>query len=231
MFNVVKLQSLKLPNRKTLPSLLQHLFKMSMLSKLVSWRDFLSDYIHSSIPESEEKRKQFKYAAIASISIVSISCLVQYGRIRKRNKANKALDAYFSSTYHSARDKFRDAVSKIKSAKHHAIVIDTECDLSIDLCFIEGDRQSKHVMLHFCGTHGVEGFAGSAIQIHLLKHTIPQILNSTIDRERPHILFVHALNSYGMSQNRRFSKSNIDLNRNCILSNRELWNEVFPFIF
>jgi len=50
--------------------------------------------------------------------------------------------------------------------------------------------------------------------------------NETMDRERPHILFVHALNSFGMSTNRRFTKSNIDLNRNCIISNRDLWNEI-----
>jgi len=166
---------------------------------------------------------------IGSISVVSISCLIQYVRSQKRQKANDALDPYFSATYHSAREKFRDAVSQIDGAKHHSIVIDTECDLSIDLCFIAGDHQSKHVVVHLSGTHGVEGYAGSAIQIHLLKHTIPQLLSETMDRERPHILFVHALNSYGMNANRRFTKSNIDLNRNCIISNPtkpDLWNEI-----
>jgi len=182
--------------------------------------------VHSTITGTEQKRKRFAFLATGCVSILSISCLIHYVRVYKRNKANQALEPYFSSTYHSARDKFRDAAASIDCAKQHAIVIDTECDLSIDLCYVPGHSQSKHVLLHFSGTHGVEGFAGSAIQIHLLKHAVPEMLSSTMDRERPHILFVHALNSYGMSTNRRFSKSNIDLNRNCIISNRDKWNEI-----
>ena len=100
-----------------------------MYSTLVSWRDVISDYVHSTIGKSESKRKRFQYAAIGSLSIISISCLIQYVRLQKRNKANKALDPYFSSTYHSARDKFREAASNIDAAQQHAIVIDTECDL------------------------------------------------------------------------------------------------------
>ena len=146
-------------------------------------------------------------------------------RIQTRNKKNEALKTYFSDTYHAARKKFREAASGISIAKQHAIVIDTETDLSIDLCYIPGDAQSKHVMLHFSATHGVEGYAGSAIQIYLLQHSIHKILSDNTDRLRPHILFIHTLNPYGMAYNRRWNKANIDLNRNCILD-QNIWNKV-----
>lgn len=60
------------------------------------------------------------------------------------------------------------------------------------------------------GTHGVEGYLGSALQRHHLE---------TIDADRtmgPTVLFVHALNPYGFSWVRRVNEDNVDLNRNFI---------------
>lgn len=59
------------------------------------------------------------------------------------------------------------------------------------------------------GVHGVEGFAGSAIQIAWLE--------SFAGEKHPTIVLVHAVNPYGMANGRRFDQSNVDLNRNAIL--------------
>ena len=61
------------------------------------------------------------------------------------------------------------------------------------------------------GTHGVEGFTGSAIQIGLLQEAIASNLPPDIA-----LLFIHAINPYGFAHLRRFNEDNVDLNRNFI---------------
>ena len=62
----------------------------------------------------------------------------------------------------------------------------------------------------FSGTHGVEGFAGSAIQNAIID-------KSNITREDPSLptlVIVHVLNPFGMANLRRWNENNVDLNRN-----------------
>ncbi len=81
--------------------------------------------------------------------------------------------------------------------------------LYIDLAEV-GPEDSDSVIIVVSGTHGVEGYLGSALQRYHLE---------TIDRERttgPALVFVHALNPYGFSWVRRVNEDNVDLNRNFI---------------
>ncbi|MBT8359839.1 MAG: DUF2817 domain-containing protein [Desulfobacterales bacterium] len=59
------------------------------------------------------------------------------------------------------------------------------------------------------GTHGVEGFAGSAIQTGLLLQGIVATLPPNVG-----LVMIHAINPYGFAHLRRFNEANIDLNRN-----------------
>ena len=59
------------------------------------------------------------------------------------------------------------------------------------------------------GTHGVEGFAGSALQVGLLDEGIQNELSP-----ESAVLMIHAINPYGMAHLRRFNEDNVDLNRN-----------------
>jgi hypothetical protein len=60
------------------------------------------------------------------------------------------------------------------------------------------------------GLHGVEGFAGSAIQHQLLA---AQLESLDLPRDTS-VLLLHALNPYGFAWVRRVNESNVDLNRN-----------------
>jgi hypothetical protein len=60
------------------------------------------------------------------------------------------------------------------------------------------------------GTHGVEGYCGSALQTHWLTHH-----HATRPTET-RVVMLHALNPYGFSWVRRVNEDNIDLNRNFI---------------
>ena len=75
------------------------------------------------------------------------------------------------------------------------------------------------------GVHGVEGYAGSAVQIWFLReilHEQQKILSqpgqqcdkSTWDTRQ--IMLIHAVNPFGMRNFRRFNENNCDLNRNAL---------------
>ncbi len=82
-------------------------------------------------------------------------------------------------------------------------------DLSIDVAEF-GPADAESVLLIVSATHGVEGFAGSALQRRWLEeHTA----------ERPadvRVVMVHAFNPYGFAWVRRVNEDNVDLNRNFI---------------
>jgi hypothetical protein len=81
-------------------------------------------------------------------------------------------------------------------------------DLFIDIAWF-GAREPERVLVHSSGLHGVEGFAGSAIQLQLL-NTLPPIPSNGA------LVLVHILNPYGMAWLRRVNEENVDLNRNCL---------------
>ncbi|MEO0495100.1 MAG: DUF2817 domain-containing protein [Actinomycetota bacterium] len=73
-----------------------------------------------------------------------------------------------------------------------------------------GPADAARRVLVVSGTHGVEGYCGSAMQTGWLR---------TMAAERPddvRIVVLHALNPYGFSWVRRVNEDNIDLNRNFI---------------
>jgi Protein of unknown function (DUF2817) len=80
--------------------------------------------------------------------------------------------------------------------------------LGIDIAWF-GEEQPRRVVLHSSGLHGVEGFAGSAIQIQTLRD-LPRVPDDTA------LVLVHILNPYGMSWLRRVNANNVDLNRNSL---------------
>ena len=66
--------------------------------------------------------------------------------------------------------------------------------------------------MHSAGVHGVEGYAGSAVQLKLLE----KFASSTRGDDHPTVVLVHAVNPYGMAHFRRFNENNVDLNRNAL---------------
>ncbi|MEE2750218.1 MAG: DUF2817 domain-containing protein [Myxococcota bacterium] len=121
---------------------------------------------------------------------------------------------YFSENYSTARSRFRDAAAAA-GATLHSLPLDAQGpdseELTIDIALL-GSENPERVLLHSCGLHGVEGFAGSAIQLSLLENP-PEIPESSA------LVMVHPLNPYGMAWKRRVNESNVDLNRNFLAPN------------
>lgn len=72
-----------------------------------------------------------------------------------------------------------------------------------------GDPEAGRALVVQSGVHGVEAFAGSAIQCSLLDE-LPALRADTA------LVLVHVVNPWGMSWLRRVNSSNVDLNRNCL---------------
>ncbi len=120
--------------------------------------------------------------------------------------------APLSTSYVDARTAFLDAAAaagaRIESHRHPLQGLQGE-DLFVDVAEV-GPADAQDVILVVSGTHGVEGYCGSALQREHL---------TTLDASQagsPTLVFVHALNPYGFSWVRRVNEDNIDLNRNFV---------------
>jgi len=117
--------------------------------------------------------------------------------------------SYFSPDYFTARDRFRDSASRA-GARLEALPLKSKGpegqELTIDIASLGSDN-AERVLVHSSGLHGVEGFAGSAIQLQLLQN-FPHLARDAA------LILVHILNPYGMAWLRRVNENNVDLNRN-----------------
>ncbi len=82
-------------------------------------------------------------------------------------------------------------------------------ELAVDVAYL-GPEAPERLLVVSSGIHGVEGFAGSALQHRLLREQLDG-LELPADTG---LLVVHALNPWGFAWLRRVNESNVDLNRN-----------------
>lgn len=118
----------------------------------------------------------------------------------------------FSAGYAEARHKFLEA------AQHQGWGATSYLNPKVrgpegELLFTDvveiGDITAPAALFLVSGTHGVEGYFGSAAQIDALNRGITA-------PEGMKIVMVHAINPYGFAWNRRVTEDNVDLNRNFI---------------
>lgn len=134
---------------------------------------------------------------------------------------------YFSQGYAEARGKFRAAVRAAggELTTHHqpaaapddATAEVTGLDrgdgrepLSTDAAWF-GPAEARRLLLAQSGTHGVEGFCGSGIQIGWLSEERARRLPADTA-----MLLIHAINPHGFAWQRRVNEENVDLNRNFV---------------
>lgn len=119
----------------------------------------------------------------------------------------------FNSKYSKARQNFLAAASAqatlSKSWQHPLRGIAGE-KLYLDLVWF-GDLAAKKVLLLISGTHGIEGYCGSGIQVGSMRTGWHLQADSNVA-----IAMIHGLNPHGMSHLRRVNEDGVDLNRNFI---------------
>jgi len=121
------------------------------------------------------------------------------------------MDQLFSETYTQARARFQQAAEKAGLMCTSRVMEEKGVEgeeLAIDVVCL-GAREPRQLVIISSGAHGVEGFAGSAIQIGLMAEDRVQNLPDDLA-----IVLVHALNPHGMSWGRRECEDGTDLTRN-----------------
>jgi hypothetical protein len=123
---------------------------------------------------------------------------------------------YFKDTYAESRLAFRENADKLK-ARFDSVEVFSQLvpskidnDLTIDFCYVPAKRDKSKLLILSSGTHGIEGFTGSAAQNMIMSE-----LTDSLTLSSTGILFIHSLNPYGFKYLRRVTENNIDLNRNC----------------
>jgi Protein of unknown function (DUF2817) len=123
------------------------------------------------------------------------------------------ISEFFATSYAEARGKFRDAArtagAALESYANPAPGPDG-VDLSTETAWL-GPRQAERILIVMSGTHGVEGFCGSGLQVALLEWGFARELAQGLA-----LLMIHALNPNGFAWIRRVTEGNVDLNRNFV---------------
>lgn len=120
---------------------------------------------------------------------------------------------YFPQDYFSGRRRFRE-LALAAGAAQGTYDLDAKGPsdefLTIDSAYLGPERPPLLVILS-SGTHGIEGYTGSALQQLFLNEFARQF-----PRDRIGVLLVHAVNPYGFAHRRRANENNVDLNRNAL---------------
>ncbi|HKU17051.1 MAG TPA: DUF2817 domain-containing protein [Steroidobacteraceae bacterium] len=121
----------------------------------------------------------------------------------------------FSDDYQMARRRFLEAATAAGARLEHHQLSGHKGpdgkDLFMDAAWI-GPADADVVLVSVCGTHGAEGFAGSAAQIDwLLTHAPRPSLPARVAA-----LLVHAVNPYGFAHLMRTNENGVNLNRNSV---------------
>lgn len=122
------------------------------------------------------------------------------------------MNDYFSSTYAEARQKL---LKKANTLNLHVFSYENPQkgphgeDLCTDVVRI-GAEDASRVLIVESSLHGLEGYAGSAVQLAVLDAVSLDPADDTA------LVIVHAINPWGFAWNRRFNEDNIDLNRHFI---------------
>ena len=120
----------------------------------------------------------------------------------------------FSFSYAEAREKFlaaaRAAGAQLTHYPHPGERGPDGEALYLDAAVL-GPPQAPNLLVAGCGTHGIEGFSGSAAQTAWMEDGGAQRIP-----EGAVVLFLHALNPWGFAHRQRVTEENVDLNRNFV---------------
>ncbi len=122
----------------------------------------------------------------------------------------------FPSSYRVARERLLEAVSRVSTRL--PVLVDSRSlmtrgpdgeTLALDFIVL-GARQPTRALVVSSGTHGGEGYLGSAVQLLVAQRLLPSLVLAPDQA----VILLHAINPYGYAWHRRVNEDNIDLNRN-----------------
>jgi Protein of unknown function (DUF2817) len=132
---------------------------------------------------------------------------------QRRCSGEKRVEGCFSEDYVEARAKFLAAADQAGAVTSRFMLQQRGPDggeLATDVAWL-GPSEAQRVLVTLSGTHGVEGFFGSATQTEWLRRAKANQLPKNMA-----VMHVHAINPYGFAWLRRTNEDNVDINRNWV---------------
>ena len=122
--------------------------------------------------------KRATMCGVMLLTMINIGC-VGKNRPSATREVHMELESIFSESYQEARKKFlaaaNEAGAEVESFEHPARDLTGE-SLHADLALL-GPKNAESTLVLISATHGVEGFAGSAVQTGLLRGGIAGRVN------------------------------------------------------
>ena len=131
-------------------------------------------------------------------------------------EVNQTVQKYFHNSYDDSKSAFIAQANSLKtkfdSVQLFSRNVPSKIDnnLTIDFCYVPAQKETEKLIIITSGTHGVEGYVGSAVQQMLMS----EILTGEI-LDEVGVLLVHSVNPFGFKYSRRVTENNVDFNRNC----------------
>jgi hypothetical protein len=127
------------------------------------------------------------------------------------------VSALFPGSYEESRARFRGEIHRVRQLwpgarlGGHRLALAEDDDLTID--WIEADplERREKLLILTTGEHGIEGRVGSAMLRLFLEEFLRRLAPQSTG-----LLFVHAINPWGMKHGRTANARNVDLNRNFV---------------
>lgn len=119
----------------------------------------------------------------------------------------------FPKNYEDARERFIALCEKVpgpKSIASWAVPSVLGENLTVDTLYLPSTQKAKTLFVIISGVHGLEAYAGHAIQAMALTELLP-----SVDRAKAGFFFIHSLNPFGFKHHRRGTEGSVNLNRNC----------------
>ncbi|TXR50579.1 DUF2817 domain-containing protein [Phyllobacterium endophyticum] len=133
------------------------------------------------------------------------------------------MKSLFSDNYAQARDRFLELTDGTSYLSKYSGPNGEK--LFTDSAWV-GRKDAENLLVLVSGTHGVEGYCGSAAQLSLLHSNLIKKQDNSVA-----ILLIHSLNAYGFAWDRRVTAEGCDLNRNFVDFSQPLpENEDYEFL-
>lgn len=129
---------------------------------------------------------------------------------------NQTVQQYFQNSYVESRSAFlvqaNNLKTKFDSVQLFSRNVPSKIDnnLTIDFCYVPAQKETEKLIIITSGTHGVEGYVGSAVQQMFMNEILTDEMLDDIG-----VLLVHSVNPFGFKYSRRVTENNVDFNRNC----------------
>lgn len=154
----------------------------------------------------------FLYFFCVNSVFLQTAAMAVVPKIANDSKYSNLLD-YFKDSYEDSDKNFNEIFARIKAVNPNAEVFNFLYDEgNIKSYYIPPSEEMKNLVVLISGTHGIEAFAGSAVQRQWLDHQY-----QGVNTQNTGILMIHGFNLWGFQHQRRVNEKNIDLNRSFIL--------------